>query len=83
MIKNLVRGSVVTVFIVASTQRGDFTPVRLALSGAAVSAFFGATLSANLIYVLARKKGAASPLRILFTGIVINAGLSVVLWCWP
>lgn len=43
-----------------------------------VAAFCGAALSASLIYALARKKGAASPARILLTGIAINAGLGAV-----
>lgn len=38
------------VFMVGSAQRGGLTPVRLALAGAAVSAFFGALTSFTIVY---------------------------------
>ncbi|MGU3576045.1 FecCD family ABC transporter permease [Brucellaceae bacterium C25G] len=38
------------VFAVGSAQRGGMTPVRLALAGAAVSAFFGALTSFIIVY---------------------------------
>ncbi|MGU3576044.1 FecCD family ABC transporter permease [Brucellaceae bacterium C25G] len=42
------------------------------------AAFLGAALSAGVIYMLARKKGVATPSRILLTGIAVNAGLSAL-----
>lgn len=41
---------VAVVFLVGSAQRGGLTPVRLALAGAAVSAFFGAFTSFIIVY---------------------------------
>jgi iron complex transport system permease protein len=41
---------VTVVFLVGSAQRGGLTPVRLALAGAAVSAFFGAFTSFIIVY---------------------------------
>ncbi|MFK4825591.1 FecCD family ABC transporter permease [Paenochrobactrum sp. BZR 588] len=41
---------VAIVFMVGSAQRGGLTPVRLALAGAAISAFFGALTSFIIVY---------------------------------
>lgn len=41
---------VAVVFLVGSAQRGGLSPVRLALAGAAVSAFFGAFTSFIIVY---------------------------------
>ncbi|MFK4825590.1 FecCD family ABC transporter permease [Paenochrobactrum sp. BZR 588] len=42
------------------------------------AAFFGAAVSAALIYILAHKKGVATSARILLTGIAVNAGLGAL-----
>ncbi|MDR2310149.1 MAG: iron ABC transporter permease [Brucellaceae bacterium] len=59
-------------------QNGQQNGLLIAGLWRPVAAFCGAALSASLIYTLARKKGAASPARILLTGIAINAGLNAV-----